>query len=181
MQRYSNSPIEIEQPYIVIIKPVYNVNPGFLVFQYSRDPLNRIPPPSLPLSTFSAVSTTYLAAAVIPTVTLVYIRGIIQQQIEISATNNEILAYEQIYLSLRTIQRIRQSFNDYGLVQVEGFNLRGRPRKLDKQAIKKLLEFLYKKLSAFLNKIAYFLFDKYNYKASKAIILKVLKTIGYSK
>ena len=76
---------------------------------------------------------------------------------------------------------MRKSFNDYGLVRVKGFDLGGRPRKLDKWAMDRLLEFLEEKPAAYLDEMAYFLLDELDHEVSEATIARALRTARWSR
>ena len=79
---------------------------------------------------FRAYSTAFLAYYVIPPVLAPHIRYTIYEEIELGFDNNLILAGHPD-ISLRSLQRIRSTWEDFGKVYILSKLGIGRPRRLN--------------------------------------------------
>ena len=104
----------------------------------------------------------------------------IQYEMELRYSDDAILA-GGYNVSLRTVQRMRHSFRRYGLVYVPPTDLGGRPPTLNDQHTAELLIYLEQRPSAYLDEMAYFLFDEYELLVDEATVYRALKRLGWSR
>ena len=81
----------------------------------------------------------------------------------------------------RTVERMRHSFNRYGLVYVPPEPTGGRPCILNDLHIEQLLAYLDQRPSAYLDEMAYFLLDEFDIQAHVSTICRTLYRSGWSR
>ena len=109
-----------------------------------------------------------------------HIRDMVQTDMELGYDDDAIFA-AGYSTCLRTIQRMRHSFDCYGLVYIPPEQEGGRPRALDDFFMAELLQFLECRPSAYLDEMIYFLYDEYDLVVSAPTVWRALKRIGWSR
>ena len=108
------------------------------------------------------------------------LRAMIQYEMELGYSDDQILS-GGYHISFRTLQRMRASFRRHGVVFVGSLEVGGRPRVLHDFYQQELLLLLEQRPSAYLDELAYFLFDEYEVEVSEAAIYRTLQTLGWSR
>lgn len=75
-------------------------------------------------------------------------------------------------ISLRTIQRMRRSYNSYGVIWVPPIDPGGRPRLL---SASQLLGYLKERLSSYLDETANYLFDEWDMSINESTVFRALR------
>ena len=101
----------------------------------------------------------------------------IQYEMELGYSNDIIVA-GPYSVSLRTVQRMRRSFQKYGLVYVESSDAGGRPKALDSFHIQELKLYLDQRPSAYLDEMVFFLHNEFGLQVTESTVFRTLKELG---
>jgi len=123
---------------------------------------------------------THVAVAVaMPAPIHPFVRTAIHNELELGFDNDTILAGHDI--SLRSLQRMRGLWIEYGVVHVTSDIPRGRPRKLSILHVEELLEYLDERPMAYLDELVYYLFDEFDLLVDESTVWLALHRIGWSR
>ena len=109
-----------------------------------------------------------------------YTRAAIQQELELGFDNDTIIAggYD---VSLRTLQRMRKSWRQYGEVYIPSEDRGGRPQALNHVLEEELLAYLEQRPMAYLDELAFFLLDEFDIRVSEPTVWRALTRRGWSR
>jgi transposase len=136
--------------------------------------------PSRPISWPRTTSCCPIVAAMKGIPTPEPIRAIIQYEMELGYSDDAITA-GPYGVCLRTVQRMRRSFKQYGLVYIEPSDHGGRPQVLSDFYKAELLHYLEQRPSAYLDEMVYFLWDEYELQVDEATVFRALRRLRWSR
>ena len=106
------------------------------------------------------------------------IRALIQEEFEKGYTNDAILAGNAV-IKIRTLQNLRAKWVRYGTVFIPD-TPGGRPSTIPDIVEQELLAYLEQRPMAYLDEMAYFLFDEFDLTVDESTVWRYLHRLGWS-
>ena len=107
------------------------------------------------------------------------VRDMIRNELELGYDDDQILAAYDI--SKRTLQRMRKTWKEYGLMYIPKDPSPGRPRILGDIVLEELLCYLDTRPMAYLDEMAWFLFDEFDILVDEVTVWRALHRFGWSR
>ena len=107
------------------------------------------------------------------------VRAMIRHEFELGHTNDEILpAYD---ISVSTLNRMRRNWKEFDLLYIPKEAPIGRPRSISEAHQEELLIYLDSRPIAYLDKMAWFLFNEFELIVDETTIWRCLHRLGWSR
>ena len=107
------------------------------------------------------------------------LRAIVQYELQVGLTNEQIRKKHGVPES--TIRRYRTSWEQTGEVYIETDNRGGRPHAISSEYEQILLLYFEQRPYAYLDEVAWFLFDEFDVNVDESTVWRTLKRLGWSR
>lgn len=108
------------------------------------------------------------------------IRALIQDEFELGHSNDVILA-GPYGVGMRSLQRMRSYWVQYGTVFIPNESPGGRPRVISQQIEEQLLAYLEERPMSYLDELVYMLFDDFGLVVDESTVWRALHRLGWSR